>query len=968
MANQPTKYKKFVATAATATLVASAIVPVASAATTFPDVPADDQYSVAKAVELGLMNGYANGNFGYTDSVKRSQVVLVLGRLLEQAGVTADADYATDKAFSDVSSDELLKYGNIVKKSEVFTGYTDGTLKPNNNINRENLAAVLDRAAKAISGVSLVELAEAIEDKEVSDLGTALSANRDAIQALRDLEISTVSTFNPKGDIQRRHFAKFAVTAIEVIESASLSADKVKEIVASADKAAAELPSTVSRDEASIKAAEEKVEAAKAAVEAAEKAVAISTKLTADEKATAEKTIEAAKAKIESTEKAIAEAKAPVSELAVTSVVALNATQLEVKFNAELDGDDLESSIASLVTLTGESIVDYDLDKDTVVITFADSIEGTNKVLEVQPLRTVKYDENNQQVLTKKYVQVFNYKDTVKPEITAVKATTKDTVATSITVTASEPIASVAVVKVNGQTVSANFNGTNKATINGVNLSNTGTHTVEVINLTDKAAEANVTVSASKTFTVTTDVTKPTVTASAKSEKTILLTFSKSMNAATVANNVSLSDERLTSVPVSSITAVAGSDNKEFEVKVTDTLFTNATTRKLTVLVSENVTDSLGNKLDLTTTSVTLTKDVVKPAATGYKLVKDSDGKLTQIVVEFSEPLAAQATVAVPSVVNSNGVLVTNFMGGLTAQPVAANDKKVTYTVTTPAVPTGTYAFGFAAELVSDTAETANKSAAFNYTINFGSSAGTITLPADSVTESGNTFVVDFTTPVKGGAVANSATDVNNYKLNGSALPAGTSIVLNGSQDQATITLPTIGSITVDDTYVLSLANITALDGRIVNAHQESVAVLDNTKPVLTAGNIVNGDLLLSFSEAVTGVDATDFEFKINDVVVAPYTVNAITSGADKGKYAVSFRTVADSGKLFVDVDNSGTYTAADTVQLGTTSAADGTVTNLDLNYGLVTAVKVSVKSNSDIKDASAAQNPITTDTVITVK
>ena len=42
MANQPKKYKKFVATAATATLVASAIVPVASAA--FTDVAATDSH------------------------------------------------------------------------------------------------------------------------------------------------------------------------------------------------------------------------------------------------------------------------------------------------------------------------------------------------------------------------------------------------------------------------------------------------------------------------------------------------------------------------------------------------------------------------------------------------------------------------------------------------------------------------------------------------------------------------------------------------------------------------------------------------------------------------------------------------------------------------------------------------------------------------------------------------------------
>ena len=57
MANQPKKYKKFVATAATATLVASAIVPVASAAS-LSDISGNTHEEAINAlVSDGIISG-----------------------------------------------------------------------------------------------------------------------------------------------------------------------------------------------------------------------------------------------------------------------------------------------------------------------------------------------------------------------------------------------------------------------------------------------------------------------------------------------------------------------------------------------------------------------------------------------------------------------------------------------------------------------------------------------------------------------------------------------------------------------------------------------------------------------------------------------------------------------------------------------------------------------------------------------
>ncbi len=84
MANQPKKYKKFVATAATATLVASAIVPVASAKS-FSDVAENNEFQpfIDALSDTGVINGYPDGTFKPGAKLTRGQVVKMLGRWVE---------------------------------------------------------------------------------------------------------------------------------------------------------------------------------------------------------------------------------------------------------------------------------------------------------------------------------------------------------------------------------------------------------------------------------------------------------------------------------------------------------------------------------------------------------------------------------------------------------------------------------------------------------------------------------------------------------------------------------------------------------------------------------------------------------------------------------------------------------------------------------------------------------------------
>src|SRR5690554_6231146 len=77
MANQPTKYRKFLVGAASAALVASAVAPVASAATPeLSDVKGNTHAEGINALlAAGVINGYPDGTFLPNKTLTRSDVV-----------------------------------------------------------------------------------------------------------------------------------------------------------------------------------------------------------------------------------------------------------------------------------------------------------------------------------------------------------------------------------------------------------------------------------------------------------------------------------------------------------------------------------------------------------------------------------------------------------------------------------------------------------------------------------------------------------------------------------------------------------------------------------------------------------------------------------------------------------------------------------------------------------------------------
>lgn len=219
MANQPKKYKKFVATAATATLVASAIVPVASAASLSDIKGNTHEEAITSLVDAGVINGYPDGTFQPNKTLTRSDVVKLLGKYLVSKGFEVPSDYKTNVRFNDLSSasnDELLKYAAVVYDAGVFNG-SNGNLLAGDNITRENMAVVLVRAFDTLNNIDLVSYVQGQEyKKDVKDLYTAKAEARAAIEVLDFFDITnpSVANFNPKGSTTRGQFATFLFKTI----------------------------------------------------------------------------------------------------------------------------------------------------------------------------------------------------------------------------------------------------------------------------------------------------------------------------------------------------------------------------------------------------------------------------------------------------------------------------------------------------------------------------------------------------------------------------------------------------------------------------------------------------------------------------------------------------------------------------------------------------------------------------------
>ena len=143
MAYQPKSYKKFVATAATATLVASAVAPAASAA--FSDVADRYKDAVDYLAAEKIAEGYPGGKFGTDDNIKRQDAAVMIAKAL---GAKADGNYA-DAGFSDVPVDRQWAVNYLVEQ-KIVSGKAAGKFGANDFTTREEMSKIIANAYKLV--------------------------------------------------------------------------------------------------------------------------------------------------------------------------------------------------------------------------------------------------------------------------------------------------------------------------------------------------------------------------------------------------------------------------------------------------------------------------------------------------------------------------------------------------------------------------------------------------------------------------------------------------------------------------------------------------------------------------------------------------------------------------------------------------------------------------------------------------
>jgi trimeric autotransporter adhesin len=224
MAYQPKSYRKFIATAATATLVAGAVAPVASLAADFTDVTAKYKEAVDFVVSKGI-NGTSSTTFGTDAQIKRVDAAVMVAAVLG-----LDTEKAPAGGFTDVP-ERAVGAVNALKAAGITSGKTATTFDADSNITRGELAIWIQKGFK-LEGTSTLAFTDVTERYAA------------AVKALVDNKVTSgtsATTFGVNNFAKRGDFAIFLqkadVAAKAGVVTATASATGAKKLEVKFNKA-----------------------------------------------------------------------------------------------------------------------------------------------------------------------------------------------------------------------------------------------------------------------------------------------------------------------------------------------------------------------------------------------------------------------------------------------------------------------------------------------------------------------------------------------------------------------------------------------------------------------------------------------------------------------------------------------------------------------------------------------------------
>ncbi|MED3904387.1 S-layer homology domain-containing protein, partial [Geobacillus thermodenitrificans] len=629
----------------------------------------------------------------------------------------------------------------------------------------------------------------------------------------------------------------------------------------------------------------------------------------------------------------------------VVSVSAINAKQIEIKFNTKMDKDSVTDVTKYSIKRAGVPAVklsdvssaneyataELSEDGKTLTITFKNALttplwgsiaEGDTFNFETAKLKAA----NGKEIDAASYA--VKYSDKVAPVFVSAKAVAKTTT-NKITLTFSEPIDySVATVSVDGVfgSLSAGSKPNELVVTTNANLEVGKTYNLQILNVKDVAGNLLTPNPVNTTVTVTSDTAAPVVTdVKVVRDNLIEVTFDKSMDASTLTANgtVKLMDANFSNTnAISSVTPKDNTDNKVFLVALNPVSFNDNGNFLGTLVISDSAKDSLGNAIATTTKAVSLVKDTVKPQAISVKYVKattygDQTG-LTNgaLVVKFSEEI--QTSTGSIVVVDDQGQTIS------VGSPVVNGKDKTELIIplTDPVAQTAKfYTVSVSAGTVKDLSSQQNSNALATLTADV--SAGAVTgkdtaapsiasisgVAAVKTTSTGNQITFTIQDQANAGETASgvdftTVTDVNNYRLDGAPLPSGSYVKVTGSDPSYTVTIQLpFGAISKDKNYSLNINGIKDKAGNVITpVAVNNVELKDDVQPELKTATLnANGTVSLGFSEDVVPVATAssavlDFTVELNGSTLTKPAASPATdlayelidgTGADAGKYVL---------------------------------------------------------------------------------
>lgn len=698
--------------------------------------------------------------------------------------------------------------------------------------------------------------------------------------------------------------------------------------------------------------------------------------------------------------------------LGVQSVTPINASQLVVTFNQAVDkttaenaanytingvaGDDGTSPtlIATAGLIGGAKL---QADEKTVILTLNQTnvVYAKNKALAV--VVNGVQGKNDSSKVVSNYASSVILNDTVAPTVASVtsKAITTTTV---VKVKFSEPVKldASAVYKINGEAATPAADTDDLYT---VDLTTTTpliagqSYTLDIYNIPDTAdtilsvAKTNK-VTATQSFTVAKqDSTKGLQSATTSDDNKIVLMFADDMDKTSVetAGNIKLLDEKGTALTAGTDFVVAqdSKDKKKATLTIDNSsadLYKDVNTRKLTLIVTDAVKDSLGNKAPVVNQAVTLTKDTVAPKATSARVLKNAAGDVTGFEVTYDANLKVSTpTTTTIRAINASGKEITTGLGlaASTGAVVATDQNKLTVSFTAVAMTSDISGqikliLPEIATLVDDSTQ-ANKAVATTLNVDLGASDSTGLKAAIANGAGDNKYTVTFNKAVD----ASSAINTQNYKLNGVVIPTTSVVTYDPSTKIATIEVPASFATKDDTSAMLTVSGVKSYDGtEALAATAGKVTLVDKVAPVLSSA-VLNADntLTITFDEKL-GVAPVigDLDVKVNGTAITtsgtPTIAVTAGVGSDAGKYTINLNGLIKviGGSTVLDIDNDGTADATEPVFA--TSDITANADNLLKNNALVTSITVGTKATGTLTAADAAGVPNTAKNgvVITVK